>query len=345
MTKRLFREGGPHNIKSLGNDQYQMSITMPKDEDGRVARECQNSLCSPGYFKVTPGTGLTGEQDVVYCPYCRYEAESSDFTTQEQIRYAKDVALREAQSGIDGMIKDTLGLGPSGRKKMGGGFISMEMTYKPSTPRHVRRPYEDEVRRDVVCPHCALDQTVFGLATWCSDCGKDIYLTHVSTEIAVTQSMLKDVGRREQDLGKRVAAKDLENCLEDAVSIFEASVKALVRRALIERGDDPGSIDSQMKKIGNSFQSTERTTEHLLKRFDYTPPHPELWGRLSKCFEKRHPVTHNLGVVDKKYLERAQRDEREGREVRVSENEVAALLDDIYSAISDIHRVLVGQKA
>lgn len=195
MTKRLFREGGPHNLKSLGNDQYQMSITMPKDVDGRVARECPNSLCSPAYFKVTPGTGITGGQDLAYCPYCKHEAEPSDFTTQEQIRYAKDIALREAQGGIDDMIKDAFGLGPSGKKKMGGGFISMEMSYKPSTPRLVRRPYEDEVRRDVVCPHCTLDQTVFGLATWCSDCGKDIFLTHVSAEIAVTQSMLKDVGR------------------------------------------------------------------------------------------------------------------------------------------------------
>lgn len=342
MTKRLFREGGPHNIKHLGNDQYQMSITMPKDDEGRVARECPNSQCSPAYFKVKPGTGITGEQGAAYCPYCRHEAEPSEFTTQEQIRYAKDIALRETQGGVDDMIKDVFGLGPAGKKKMGGDFISMEISYKPSTPRPVRRPYEEEVRRDVVCPHCTLDQTVFGLATWCSDCGTDIYLTHVAAEIAVTRSMLNDVGRREQDLGKRVAAKDLENCLEDAVSIFEASVKALVRRALTERGNDPASIESEMKKIGNSFQSTERSKEQLLRLFGYSPSQPDIWGRLSSCFEKRHPVTHNLGVVDKKYLERAQQSEREGREVRISENEISVLLEDIYSSISDIHHALVS---
>ncbi|MGE0876288.1 MAG: hypothetical protein AB7O31_16625 [Burkholderiales bacterium] len=329
----------------MGNDQYQMSISIPKDSDGRVARECANSLCSPAYFKVTPGTGIAGGQDVIYCPYCKREAGPSDFTTQEQIRYAKDVALREAQGGIDDMIKDAFGLEPSGTKKMGGGFISIEMTYKPGTPRQVVRPYEDEVRRDVVCPHCALDQTVFGLAAWCSDCGRDIFLIHVSAEIAVIQSMLKDVRRREQDLGKRVAAKDLENCLEDAVSIFEASVKALVRRALAERGDAPMSIDSQMKKVGNSFQSTERSKEQLFELFNYSPSQPDLWERLSGSFEKRHPVTHNLGVVDRKYLERAQQAEREGREVRISESEVAVLLEDIFSAISEIHHALVGAEA
>jgi hypothetical protein len=340
VTRRLFREGGPHNVKHLGNDQYQMSLAIPKDADGRIARECPNRSCSPAYFKVTPGTGIVDGHAVAYCPYCKHEAEPSDFTTREQIRYAKDIALREAQGGIDDMIKEVFGLGPSGKKKMGSGFISMEMSYKPSTPRHVRRPYEDEVRRDVVCPHCTLDQTVFGLATWCSDCGNDIFLIHASAEISVTQSMLKDVGRREQDLGKRVGAKDLENCLEDAVSIFEASVKALVRRALAERGDDQTTIDAQMKKIGNSFQSTERSKEQLLRLFDYSPSQADLWERLSRCFEKRHPVTHNLGVVDKKYLERAQQAEREGREVRISENEVAVLLEDTYSAISDIHHAL-----
>jgi hypothetical protein len=345
VTKRLFREGGPHNVKGLGNDQYQMSITIPRDEDGRVTRECPNSLCSPAYFKVTPGTGITEEQNLAYCPYCKHEAEPNDFTTQEQIRYAKDIVFKEAQEGIDSMIKDALGLGASGKKKMRGGFISMEMSYKPGTPGHVRRPYEDEVRRDVVCPHCTLDQTVFGLATWCSDCGKDIFLTHVSEEIAVVQRMLRDVGRREQDLGKRVAAKDLGNCLEDAVSIFEASVKALVRRALTERGDYLSTVDTKMKKIGNSFQSTKRTKEQLLKLFGYSPTRSGLWERLGRCFEKRHPVTHNLGVVDRKYLERAQQAEREGREVRISEKEVAVLLEDIYSAISDIHHALVGAEA
>ena len=72
MTKGLFREGGPHHVKRIGDDQHQISITIPKDEDGRVARECPNNLCSPAYFKVTPGTGITEGQDFAYCPYCKY---------------------------------------------------------------------------------------------------------------------------------------------------------------------------------------------------------------------------------------------------------------------------------
>ena len=71
---------------------------MPTDEDGRVARECPAGDCSPAYFKVKPGTGVVGEQTVVYCPYCRGEAEPNDYTTKSQIEYGKQLSVRIAAS-------------------------------------------------------------------------------------------------------------------------------------------------------------------------------------------------------------------------------------------------------
>lgn len=58
MGNQIFREGGPHRIKRVGHDEYSMTVTIPRDEDGRVARECPNDECSPGYFKVKLGTRL-----------------------------------------------------------------------------------------------------------------------------------------------------------------------------------------------------------------------------------------------------------------------------------------------
>lgn len=251
MNRKLFRPGGPLNIEALGADQYRASISLPRDEDGRIGRECPDEACSPGTFKVKPGTGITGGQAVAYCPYCRHEEAPEDFATMEQQRYAKDLVMREAQRGVDGMIRDAFGLGPSGRKKLGGGLISMEISLKSSPLPHVRPPAEDEVRRDVICPNCGLDHTVFGLATWCADCGADIFLTHVATELAVVRSMVGDIERRREVLGRRVAARDLENCLEDAVSIFEASMKALVRRHLTAGGLTTAEVEARLKKIGN----------------------------------------------------------------------------------------------
>jgi hypothetical protein len=230
MRNTLFRECGPHRIRQTGVDSYEMRVSIPTDEEGRTARECPDGTCSPGYFKVKGGTGITEGQEIAFCPYCRHEGDPNDYYTKEQIRYAEDIVEREAINGVEDMLKNALGLGSIGKRRFGGDLLSIEMSMQPTPKPPVRRPFEDEVRRDVVCPHCGLDQSVYGLATWCADCGVDIFLTHVEAEMNVVRSMLADIPRRRENLGRRIAAKDRENYLEDTVSIFEAVLRALVRR-------------------------------------------------------------------------------------------------------------------
>lgn len=340
MKRRLFRPGGPVNIRDMGADQYRATINLPSDTDGRIARECPDASCSPGYFKVKPGTGITGKQVSAFCPYCRHEADPDDFATKEQQRYARELVVREAHRGVDNMMRDAFGLGSSGRRKLNGGLISMEISLKSAPLPYVRQPFEDEVRRDVVCPSCALDHTVFGLATWCGDCGADIFLTHVATELAVVRSMVGDIDRRREVLGRRVAAKDLENCLEDAVSIFEAAMKAITRRHIAASGVTPGEAEAKLKKIGNAFQNVDRAGEMLRDILGISDPPEVPWAELAASFAKRHPITHNLGVVDRKYLERAQSAEREGCEVRMTVAEVCKTLDHVLAAVSAVHRLL-----
>lgn len=109
MTDELFRRGGPHNIRKTGRDQYTMQIKLPTDAVGMTARECTDAACSPGSFKIKYGTGLTEEQAESFCPYCRAAADPEDFATREQLRYAKDIAMSEAQDGVERMLKSALG--------------------------------------------------------------------------------------------------------------------------------------------------------------------------------------------------------------------------------------------
>lgn len=342
MKNGLFRSSRDVSVRSLGGNRSELTVSLPKDADGRAARECPRADCSPGYFKIKPGTGLTG-QTIAFCPYCRHSEAPNDFVTQEQQRYAKDLVEREALKGIDKMLHESLGLGSNGKRKMDGGPITIEMSLKSSPLPIVRRPIEDEVRRDVVCPHCALDQTVFGLAVWCADCGKDIFLSHIAAEVDVTRLMLADIGRRQEILGRRVAAKDLENCLEDGVSIFEAALRALVKRKLLlDAAKSVEDIERQMAKLGNAFQNIGRTRQELKTLFDLDVVLDGPWVVLAAVFEKRHPITHNLGVVDKKYLERAQASELHGREIRVLSSEVEEMLIALTQAVGQVHVSLFG---
>lgn len=346
MGDNFFRTGGQYDIRKSGQDQYTFSIPIDPDSDGRIARSCPDDNCSPGYFKVRFGTGIMEEQEVAYCPYCRSEEPPSDFMTPEQLRYSKEVMMREAHEGVQRMFKDELGIGASGRKKYGGGMLSIEMSLKPGRPPRVRRPFEDDVRRDLICPYCVLDHAVFGIALWFPDCGRDIFMTHLEAEYAVVRTMLDDVDRRRVLFGARVAARDLGNCLEDTVSIFEAVLKAFVRRRLREQDESEERVEEILRKrIRNGFQNIERGQEVAREYLGQ-----ELFGALSvdeiqslkMAFEKRHPITHNLGIIDRKYIERAIQAEQEGRDIRVTEKEIFLVIEFCQKALNDLHTRMWG---
>jgi len=334
----LFREGGPFDIQKTGKDQYSLTVPIPKDSDGRIDRECPCEGCSPGYFKVKPGTGLSGMKEA-FCPYCKHTAPPNEYHTKDQIRFVKDVAAREAHAGMARMLKESLGLDSGGNRRLAGGLINIDLKMEPIRLKSVSQPFQDILKRDILCPHCTLDHSVFGLATWCADCGKDIFTTHVQAEILVIKIMMGDVQRRKASLGLRVAARDIENGLEDLVSIFEATLKIEVRRFLRQQGFSEEDIDLRMKKIGSRLQSITHAVI-LVQEHCGIPLSLELespMARLAAIFEKRHPITHNLGIVDRKYLEKVRSPDSLGKEVTLDEEEIIWAADRVFCLIESLH--------
>jgi hypothetical protein len=223
-------------------------------------------------------------------------------------------------------------------------MFSINLAYKSGGRPEVSRPVEEELRRDVRCPHCTLEHAVFGLATWCPDCGRDVFEEHLDAEFQVARRILAAVEERRSTLGPRVAARDIENTLEDTVSVFEAVLKFLVRRHLVAAGRATDEVDKLLEKtIRSQFQNPELASrlwlEHLgLSLFDEVPPN--VVATVSRTFAKRHPITHNLGVVDRKYLERVESGELHGREVRVSVAEVEAAIESTATVLTTVYRRL-----
>jgi len=313
-----------------------MSVRIPTDADGLVGRECPTDECSPAYFKIKPGTGLTG-QKVAFCPYCRTEAEPDRFTTKGQIKYARETVAAEAVEGIERMVGEALGLDASGHRRIGGGLLSIDIAMERRPKQPVFPPLEDELRRDLTCPECGLAHAVFGLATWCPDCGRDIFLAHVRAEIAVVRRMVESVDSRRRELGARVGARDVENALEDAVSIFEAVLKALLRRHLRGKASEE-EIEKSLRR-GTSYQDPVSAAEGFRKLTEIELDAMQV-AHLAKTFAKRHPIAHNLGVIDRRYLERARSGELEGREVPVTAHEVEQSLRLVANLLRAAHEGL-----
>lgn len=337
----LFREGGEFNIRKLGDEQYEMQVPIPTDEAGLIARECTRPECSPGYFKIKGGTGLPGPMAESYCPYCRVAAEPSKFATAAQWAYVLDQGKNEAKKGLDRVIRDTLGFKGSNRRNLVDGLIKIDITYDPPRTGIVAKPIEDELQRDIVCPRCTLVHAVYGLATWCPDCGSDIAAEHIRLELHHLALILADVPNRRAKLGARAARRDIENALEDCVSVFEAAVKYFLRRHLSEKGTPDSEIETILgRKIRNGFQDLARAPELFLEYCGiplFEALTSDQLAELTRLVGMRHPITHNLGVVDRKYLERTAASERIGRELRISEAEVGLAIHLVERMLIDIH--------
>lgn len=349
MTRdSFFQEGGEFNIRKLGGEEYEMRVPIPTNEAGLIARECPRSECSPGYFKVKGGTGITGPMQEGFCPYCRFAAEPSTFATEAQRTYAIRHGQNEAENALDTAIRDTLGFKRSNRRNLAHGLIKIDLTYDPPPRRIIAKPIEEELQRDLVCPHCTLVHAVYGLATWCPDCGSDLAPEHIRLELHHLALILADVPDRRAKLGARAARRDIENTLEDCVSVFEAALKYFLRRHLSEKGTPDSEIEAVFsRKIRNGFQDLARTPELFLEYcgialFDALTA--DQLAELTRLVGMRHPITHNLGVVDRKYLEKTSASERVGREVRINDAEVGVAIQLVESTLIDIHRRLFVRK-
>ncbi len=346
MTDSLFREGGSLNARRTGKNKYEFKISIPTDERGMVGRECTNKECSPGYFKVKIGTGITEDQLLAYCPYCRTSEEPSAFLTSSQKDYAIGLVQNAAVDGMNREIQKAFGVNSSGKRRISGGPISLDISVQPIQPQRISRVVEEELQRDVICPYCGLEQAVFGLAFWCADCGEDIFLIHVVKELDVVRKMLSVVNQRNAELGARVASRDIENALEDLVSIFEAVLKIITKRHLLIAGlADSDITEILVKKVGNRYQNLDIGATIFKTQIGFNPIETlsdEKIGFLKSAFEKRHPITHNLGVVDRKYLERVRAGDLVGREIRIDPDDILKASEISYEVLEYAYKKITA---
>ena len=278
-----------HHLRRLGNS---MPISIPADEDGFTGRECPQRHCK-GYFKIELGTGLEGEGLECHCPYCGHVAGHSQFTTKEQVEYAKSVASREIMGAIRKDLKrmefDDKPKGPFG--------IGISMKVKPSRLPPIHYYRETRLETEVVCNLCTLRYSVYGVFAFCPDCGHHNSLQILNKNVEVVGKML-EIAKGEE---KAVAEKLIESALENCVSAFDAYGRELCHLHA-DQATNP------IRARGTSFQNLEGARSNLLKLFGMdlsSYVRPEEWREAVMAFQKRHLFTHKLGVVDQDYLKRS----------------------------------------
>jgi hypothetical protein len=292
-----------------------------------IGRECPVVACE-GYFKIQPGTGLKGENLPCHCPYCGHEAGQNKFFTRAQVEYAKSVVLNKV---TDALLKDLKGLEfnhpPSGSFGIG---ISMKVTGQPRPIHHYR---EKKLETEVVCDQCTLRYTIYGVFGYCPDCGVHNSLQILNKNLDLVEKLLAVAKTQDAALAQNL----IENALEDCVSAFDGFGRETCRVFSSKATQPEKAIEIRFQNI-----STARERVRELFAVDFASSlTTDDWMKVQRAFQKRHLLSHKMGVVDEAYLS-ATGETRSflGRKVPLAGAEIAELVVRLRALGLELFRAL-----
>lgn len=309
-------------LDRLGN---QISISIPLDENGFMGRECPD--CER-YFKIKPGTGLVGENLPCHCPYCGHSDPQDHFWTKAQIEYAQSIAARKVMAAVQKDLKKL----EFDIKPRGAFGIGISMSVEPGSLPSVRHYAEKHLETDVICDHCTLFYTIYGVFAFCPDCRTHNSTQILGTNLELAEKLLSLAGQTDTDVAQQLVADALEN----AVSAFDGFGREACR-VHAAKAIDPSKAEAM------SFQNLGGAQKNLRTLFGFdvvSGVQPDEWKFLCQSFQKRHLFAHKMGIVDQHYVDvTADMGAAVGRKIVVTGDEVKRLL----LLVRQLGNFLVGQ--
>jgi hypothetical protein len=298
MFEELMRE-----IKKLEQPRT-MSISIALDDKRFYDRRCSNSECE-GIFKVHFDDWSDKVADRAFCPFCRHEADKTDWHTPEQEQHIKTAARAEMSRLLGQALKQ--GVARSRPTTIGGGLIniSMSLDYKPGRiPQVVPATASDELRQDFVCERCSCRFASIGASFFCPACGQNSAESCFNNTLETVRKTVEMLPNLETtitqsanpDLARDAIRQLLEDQFARLVGAFERLNEALFDKLPNANNfNRKGSVFQRLDDASNLWQQA------AAKGYgDFLSPN-EL-ARLKILFQRRHILSHRQGIVDDAYL-------------------------------------------
>jgi hypothetical protein len=257
-----------------------LQVSLQADEAGMVGRHCPS--CD-GIFKVKSGTVLPSRE--CGCPYCEHRAGCNAFVTDDQLEYAKSVAIKKVvEPGLEQLKEafERLNDHPSN------GFFRLRASV--TLPVFSLHSYtEPSLETNVTCQECGFVFSIFGVFASCPDCGKTNAFQAFETNVDLVGKVLDLAERDDLDVEAREVQKWF--ALSQAVAAFDSVGKHLRKR-------HPSLFPAKTK---NLFQNLDALDEALVKAGaasvrDRLPAADH--DHLVLMFQVRHLAEHTGRVVD-----------------------------------------------
>ncbi|MFC1905216.1 hypothetical protein ACFLXL_00210 [Chloroflexota bacterium] len=284
-------------------DGVRVSVNLPLDEKNYLDRRCPAEVCA-AYFKVLFEDWLNLVRDeIVYCPICRYKAGSSEWNTEEQAQYIKNVGLGYVTRTIgNALSQDAQSFNRCQGKK---GFVQMTMSFKPGA-NIVIMPIEaaDAMEQSFVCAACGCRYASLGAAFFCPACGYNSAITIFDNSVETILRMISSVEDIRIALRKSFDVDIAENSIHQIIeSSFCKLVSSFERfaEASFERLPNEAQFIMRKNVFQNLGESSRLWQQAIGKCYKDMLTKNEL-ADLNRLFQQRHLLTHTEGVVDEEYI-------------------------------------------
>jgi hypothetical protein len=324
-----WRERKPDSVGPVEDteDGFGAHVEMVVDDDGYFGRHC--SSCEQ-YFKLkaTEYNGLPDDFEAM-CPYCGRRGDGSSFITEEQqartLAAAAGLALQMVHQELNSSLSSTLG-------------SSGSFTYTPGTPPPIEElpDYVEAItRREIECPGCANHYAVYGASAFCPICGPRPAIERVQGAIDRGRVTLAIEDQMEPDERETLrAAGVFDGFATEAIKQSVTSFEVLAEEQFEDRVADHASA---VKERGKIFQRIDDVDDLFGGHAGFTLSglvSEEAWARLQVLFAQRNVLTHNDGLIDQKYLDRARGSEFSvGQRLVIGRKEAEQRLDDLEALV------------
>jgi hypothetical protein len=203
------------------------------------------------------------------------------------------------------------------------------MKVSRSAPQPIRYYRERELETHVVCDHCTLRYSIYGVFAWCPDCG-----VHNSLQI-LTKNL--ELAGKEVTLAASVDKELADHLVGDALENVVSAINGFGRESCARKGADI------------QFQNLVSAGRRVLDVFavDFADVlSPSDWHHSCRVFQKRHLLAHRMGVVDAEYIQRANDASAVvGRRVAIGPEEVTSAIAIVDALGRRLFDALLAQSA
>lgn len=320
------------------------NIPLKPDESGMIGRECPNEECQPKYFKISTTIPDEMSEEIenfsqidLICPYCGKKDNTQNFLTKSQLEWVESMIFKDIADEFQKVLSTSLNT-----PKQSKGTLSFHLSYKQGSLPSARHYVEEKLKKDIFCDNCGFNYAIYGISFHCPLCGRGNLIQHLNQSADIIKVLIEESERISKERNHETGQRMVENALEDVVTLFETFLK-LIYFYKIKKEFPKEDVEKKINSIGTNFQRIDAAGSHFTKNLKFS-----LYDGISEGdmdflqneFLKRHVLTHNMGLIDKKYLKRAKSYDREGAELNITAEDVLKTLNVVQNIIFNAVKVI-----